>query len=103
MSPRMDDHLVPQVAVWKYELRPARFEIEVAVDMPIGSRVLHVAAQRNDVCLWALVDPRIPRGLETRRFLVVPTGRGLTEDDLTYLGTAFVEDEIVLHVFEVTA
>jgi len=74
----------------------------VSITMKIGAKVLTVQAQREDVCIWALVNPA--EGDEIRRFKVVGTGHRIEEECLEYIGTVQMFDGgLVLHVFEVWA
>lgn len=69
------------------------------VEMPAGARLLHVANQRDELCLWALVDAARPT---VDRFIgVVGTGNPAPDidDDADYVGTAQV-GSFVWHVFD---
>lgn len=82
--------------VWKYKINPADGRIE----MPVGAKVLSVAFQGQDLCLWALVDPGVTIKKE-RYFAVFGTGHDIYDDaGFQFLGTAFV-DNLVFHVFEI--
>ncbi len=83
--------------IWKYQLATGLNPVE----MPGDARVLSAHGQRDEVCIWALVDPERP--VETRRFWVLGTGH--TTDPAVslgaFIGTALLYgDSIVLHVFE---
>lgn len=83
-------------AVWKYTLSGAVNEI----GLPSGASVLTVAAQHNEICLWARVNPRAET-VTLRTFRVVGTGHEELTGGETYLGSAFVNDGLyVFHVFE---
>lgn len=82
--------------VWKFILpvidRPL-------VEMPVGAKVLIAAAQRLDLCVWAIVDPDENR--ETRAFCVRGTGHAMTGEEGAYVGSAmFDQGRMVFHVFE---
>lgn len=84
--------------VWKFEL-PVDDEFTLA--LPLGAKLLHVAAQRDKPCLWALVDddmPTRPRSFQTR-------GTGHDADEVgDYLGTYQLRGgAFVGHVFEGTS
>lgn len=82
--------------IWKYALEP-RERTELLI--PKNARVLSVQAQQGQVMIWALVDPSEP--METRRFVVVPTGQPFEESRLHYLGSVQLQDgRLVLHCFE---
>lgn len=81
--------------VFKYEI-PMR--AEVAIEMPNNARVLHVEAQREVPCLWALVDT--DNVLVERHFRVAGTGHPLA-GALIYVGSFFLyQGSLVFHVFE---
>lgn len=83
-------------AVWKYTLDRAVNEI----GLPSGATVLTVAAQRNEICLWARVDPRAEK-VTLRTFRVVGTGHEELTGGETYIGSALINDgAFVFHVFE---
>lgn len=65
-------------AVWKF---PLGVDDEQWVPMPLGAQPVHVHAQGDVPCLWAVVDPDAPR--------VVTHGTGHVYDDtgLTYVGS----------------
>lgn len=87
------------LAVWKYVLRPTTTQ---TVEMPVPAKVLHVASQGDDVCLWALVSPEAP--LRSCTFRVVGTGHPEVDQRDSYVGTAHLpESGLVFHVFEETA
>lgn len=69
--------------------------------MPAGAKVIHVHAQDDDVCLWAIVDTAAPD--ELRRFDIIGTGHQLPANRVgrwEHIGTAHVRG-FVWHVFEV--
>ncbi len=70
------------------------------IKMPAGAKVLHVAAQRNTPCLWALVDPSAP--LEPRHFRLTGTGHPIRDlGEAEHRGTFLMAgDRLVLHLFE---
>ena len=73
---------------------------DVVVKMPIGAKILQVAAQREEICLWAEVDTA--KKLENVEFEINGTGHELSSKKKTYLGTAQLhQGRIVLHVFRV--
>ena len=70
------------------------------IRMPINSELLTVHAQRNDICLWALVDPDEQR-TEDVTFRIAGTGHILANGKFFYIGTVFfAEAQLVFHVFE---
>lgn len=82
--------------VWKYKLPPDNI-----LQMPRGARILCVHAQRDTICLWALVNQQHTK--EARLFRVYGTGHEVPDDPGTYLGTVHLQDgALVFHVFEAT-
>lgn len=80
--------------VWKFPLEP----LAPRVVMPEGARIVHIAAQAGEVCLWAEVNPEAPR--EKRTFHCVMTG-GRADGRGEYVGTAHLVDSgLVVHVYE---
>jgi len=81
--------------IWKYALLVAdRQELQ----MPTGANFLAVQVQREEICLWALVDTDNP--LVGRRIHTYGTGQGLGELG-TYIGTYQLRGGgLVFHVFE---
>jgi len=90
-------------AVWKYPL--GNWETGMfSAEMPKFAEVLSLQVQKNDLCMWVLVDPDMPK--EQRHFLIVGTGheydsaRGLVSDN--FVGTfQMYGGDLVFHVFEV--
>lgn len=89
--------------IWKYSFGPLHeMRANKEFEMPEGAKVLHIANQAGQLCLWAEVEPGRPN--EPRWFGVISTGyrfsaSGDTRDE--YVGTAlFHRDTLVLHVYE---
>ncbi len=82
--------------IWKFAI-PVRIDTETYVHMPLDARVLTIAAQRDDLCLWAIVEPNTR--CERRYFCVRGTGHTLG-DVGEYVGTAHMANGLVWHVFE---
>ncbi len=81
--------------VFKYVINPYDSE----VDMPKYAKVLSVAFQGEDFCLWAEVDET--NDTETRDFEIVGTGWDIpTEGYNVFIGTAHKDDGLVFHAFE---
>lgn len=80
--------------IWKFPIPVInRFKL----DMPAGAKVLHVATQNDEPCIWALVDPA--RAVEARRFRLVGTGHEVTNPG-EYVGTFMMRDgALVFHLF----
>lgn len=68
--------------VWKFQLK---VQTHNDIEMPKGAQVVHVAAQFETPCLWALVDPDAEK--EIRRFGIAATGLPWDEREARYVGT----------------
>lgn len=55
--------------IWKF---PIDLTTRQAVPMPAGAKILHVAVQRGQLCLWALCNPFVEP--QPRVILVFGTG-----------------------------
>lgn len=89
----------PRPRIFKYDLPPAK---RSHLGLPRGSRLLHVGAQRDRVCLWF----RVPQGDTDNvmhSILILPTGAEVPippgGPELQYLGTAQLRDGTVWHAF----
>lgn len=81
--------------IYKYPLNPA----DLYILMPIGAKILSVAQQDNQICLWAEVDNEAPEGLVG--FEVFGTGHEVPDNDREFIGTALINDgEFVFHVYK---
>ena len=78
--------------VYKYVVTPA-------IEIPEGGEILSVHAQEDAVFLWVKVDPDAPT--ELRRFHLYGTGHDInTYEPLEYIGTAHLDNGLVVHAFE---
>ena len=68
-----------------------------SIHIPKGAEILSVGAQRDDVCLWAMVEPDTEQ--ETEEFIVVGTGWDVPEMARCFIGTAQLDNGLVFHVF----
>lgn len=87
--------------VWKWtvEVKPD----PTIIRMPAGARVVHVAAHPLDasaVDFWAEVHVPTPI-LESRAFVVIPTGGAIPYESFEYVGTAPHRIGLVWHLYEV--
>lgn len=84
-------------AVWKFPIPVAdRFSIR----MPIEAKPLCVMAQREEMQLWALVDPALPP--TTRHFRLAGTGHEIAESIKAYIGSVqLAGGDLILHLFEI--
>jgi hypothetical protein len=82
--------------VFKYPIHPG----DVAIEMPIGARVLSVQVQHGEAVIWALVNSLELK--ELRKFVVVGTGHPCP-DVGRFIGTFQLPDldgSWVFHLFE---
>ena len=83
------------MTVWKFVIT----DPETPVLMPEGAEVLHVATQKGEVCVWALVEPSAPK--VERRFVVVGTGHPVPPHRGRFLGTVLLAGgSLVFHIWE---
>ncbi len=83
------------LTIWKF---PLPIGDDVRVRMPRHARVLSVAAVRDEVFLWAIIDPAEPE--VSRPFSVRGTGHELGEVG-EYVGTVvLLGGALVFHVFD---
>lgn len=86
-------------AVWKF---PFRVDDSFEVSMPAGAEVLHVEAQFETPCLWALVDPTAAKVL--RRFRLAGTGHPISippRREFKHVGTFMLGGgSLVFHLFD---
>lgn len=80
--------------ILKYELNPG----DQTIELPEDAEILHVGAQADKVCLWAIVDPEIT-DMESYAISVFATGEELPEEPGEYLGTVHLTNGTVNHVF----
>jgi len=84
--------------IWKFKIIPGPFSIM----MPKGAEVIHVETQRDEGCMWVLVDPIAEK--DDRYFEVFGTGENIHYDmgvDRKHLGTFLLHGGgLVLHLFE---
>lgn len=83
--------------IWKYTWDAPNIHSSFA--MPQGAVVLHVHEQNDVICLWALIDTKVPKKL--RRFALCGTGH-LYPAGGQYVGSVHLSGgQYVFHVFEV--
>ena len=86
--------------VYKYKI-PILDTFEL--DLPKDTRVLSFQCQKEDFCIWALVNT-LDVELETRKFRLCGTGHDIYEWEkrLIFIGTAQkFGGELVFHLFEI--
>lgn len=84
-------------AIWKF---PVPYAYAVEIEIPTGAEIIHVGVQRDQLCMWAKVDPGA--AVIKREFMVEGTGQPPNRrlHDATHLGSVF-HDSMVWHLFEV--
>lgn len=83
--------------IFKYELIVANHS---KLCLPVGAKILSVQAQRDTVCLWALVD-ECQKDLCLVDIFMYVTGQNVSDKDLEdkrFAGTVQL-GELVFHVF----
>lgn len=86
--------------IHKYRVPVPRFN-ECLIEMPRHAKAIHVAAQGDEIMLWAEVDTEEP--MAPRRYHVFGTGHRLTANAMNgrYIGTAHLSGlGLVFHVYE---
>lgn len=85
------------MVIWKYELEIKDLQ---HVDMPYGAKILSVANQNGNLCMWASVDPSAEK---MWRFVeIIGTGHLIPTDlngERIFIGTVVI-GSLVWHVFE---
>jgi len=66
------------------------------IPLPAGARILHVALQRDQICLWALVDPDAE--VAPVKAWIIGTGHRVVADEWRHAGTVQIGD-FMWHVF----
>lgn len=80
--------------IYKYKLDIRDRQL---IEMPDGAEFLRVEMQGNDLCLWALVDPK--EDLYHHEIGICGTGHPCPYEVSNYIGTVF-DNEFVWHVFD---
>lgn len=86
--------------IFKYRLE---ITDEQKIRLPLGSKILSVVNQRNEMVLYALVKPEEDRMVD-HTFYIVGTGHYIQEEDIrhsSYLGTVTfgANQTFVWHIF----
>lgn len=83
-------------AIWKFQLDVLRVQ---NVPMPKSARLVHVAAQFEKPCVWAIVNPE--EEMEGRQIGILTTGELYRESDCIYIGSFMLDGgSFVGHVVE---
>jgi hypothetical protein len=85
--------------IWKYALMPGTETHE----MPKGARIVHVAGQGDEMCVWVECHPAAPT--VERRLTVVPTGAEVPHSPSprgwSHVGTGMLyQGGLVFHVYD---
>jgi hypothetical protein len=80
--------------IWKF---PLSLGIDLPITMPAGAQVLTAQVQNDRICLWALVDPSLPK--ELRYFEVLGTGQEFPHNERAYIPSLQIGN-FVWHIFE---
>lgn len=87
------------ISVYKYRLA---VEDEQTIELPYNAKLLEVAEQHGEWCLWALVDPTAPTKPRTLR--IAGTGHPIERNVFNYahISTFMMRGgALVFHAFEV--
>lgn len=79
--------------VWKFAIVPFATDIR----MPKGAKLLHVALQDENPCLWAEVESKAP--IVKRNIRTYGTGHKIDDEPSIYVGT-FQIGQFVFHVYD---
>lgn len=88
--------------IWKYTL-PTTVNAVMPLDLPVGSKFLHVDMQGTSPCIWVQVpileDTSQQHEIKTHLFQLVETGKKIPHD-WHHLGTLLLmRGDYVLHIF----
>lgn len=83
-------------SIFKYPIQVTDFQ---KVAMHQGAKILCAQMQRDQLCLWAEVDPDQP--LEARMIEIYGTGHSMTSAPIQYIGTVQTTGgALVWHLYE---
>jgi hypothetical protein len=80
--------------IWKFEIP---FRPVTNIGIPKEYKILHVAEQRGELCLWAEVNPSSQ--ITDLILYIYGTGWPLQGTETKYLGTVCMSDGFVWHVY----
>ena len=85
------------IKVYKYAIDP----VNRRVMMPAGAEILTVGCQGDEICVCAKVDTNNP--YRERVFYIYGDGLEMDSyrDNMKYIGTAVMNKDVALHVWEV--
>lgn len=82
--------------IWKF---PLAVDDHVKIRVPRDAKILAVQVQDGTPCIWALVEPRMPK--EDRTFRIFGTGHPCDSEAEQYVGSFQLnEGALIFHVFE---
>lgn len=84
--------------IFKY---PFKVQDKITIVLPKDAEILTVQTQRDNPCIWALVDPN--NKTEERYFEIFGTGHEVYEDmgiERRYINTFQMQSGLVWHLFE---
>ncbi len=87
--------------IYKYKISPENFSNISKVEMPHDAKILSVGSQNNEVFVWAEVDTE--SSVFIKMFEVFGTGHEVKYDmgtEREFLGTAFLDNGLVFHIYE---
>lgn len=84
--------------IYKY---PLQLMDRQTLSMPDGAKILSIQAQRDQVCLWAMVDENAQE--IARTIAIYGTGQPIPDEPGTYMQTfQMAGGNLVFHAFEIT-
>lgn len=84
------------MTIWKFPVLVTDAQVVI---MPRGAQFLTLQVQNEEPCLWAMVDPELPK--EKRYLLTIGTGSNFPPVIDKYVGTYQLDGgALVFHVFE---
>jgi len=83
--------------IYKYAIKPEEL---TQLNLPMGAEILTVQSQKNNVCLWALIDTDMDEP-EARTIEIIATGNQIIDSGRKYISTFQLYDgDLVFHAFE---
>lgn len=82
--------------IWKYQLKPQDLQ---ELEVPDGAQFIAAQVQHGQICLWAIVEPTLPKTWRVVR--IVGTGQEFNPTGLRHIGSVQLSGGLyVFHVFE---
>ena len=73
----------------------------VALKMPVGAEIIHVAEQNGLLTLWAIIN--LGAEVEDRHIVIHGTGAPFAGSESDFIGTAIMRNGNVWHLFEMAS